>query len=549
MIKDSKKLGAILANSGYVAEEDIKTAQDIAHGEGSQFVDYLLTQNLITVELLHQAIAEHFNVPYFNLKIYPPSKENVEEIPEEMAKKYEVVIVKKEEGVVQVATSDPTQTGLLSDLASTIKDGSRIELNYGATEDIKKTFIHYQKALSIRLTDLFLTKGEIVAPQIFDEILNDATFYKASDIHIEPQEEDVIIRFRIDGILHETGRIPRQFFENLLNHIKVQAHLKIDEHFSAQDGALHYSNEDEKIDMRISIVPVLDGEKVVIRLLSKYAQKLTLNDLGFFGHEQEILMNNAKKPYGMILVTGPTGSGKSTTLYSILKKINSPELNISTIEDPVEYKIQGVNHIQVNEQTNLTFAQGLKSIVRQDPDIILVGEIRDRETAEIGVNAALTGHLLFSTFHANDAATAIPRLLDMGTEPFLLASTLELILAQRLVRRICGGCRISEKVPVKDLCKMISEPEKYFKQALVTLYKGKGCRRCNNTGYDGRIGIFEFLEVTSDIKDLILNRPSKKELWEAARKNGALSMFENGIEKVRNGVTTLEELLRVTSKS
>jgi len=547
MINDAQQLADLLLSSAYISEKDLEEARAFTEKSATTIIDYLLERNIITKDLLHQAIAESFNVPYLNLKLQPTTKVEVEKLPEELAKKYDMVLFKEDENSIQIATSNPTKAGLLSELADILKTTKRIELNYSAPEEIQRAFMHYQKPLSDRLELLYSEKHEMVAPQIFDEILKDALFYQVSDVHMEPQDADILVRFRMDGLLHEVGRIPKSYFENLLNHIKVQAHLKIDEHYSAQDGAIHYLYQHDKVDMRISIVPILDGEKIVIRLLSKYAQRLTLSDLGLNGRDQDILIRNAQKPYGMILVTGPTGSGKSTTLYSILKKVNHPELNIATIEDPVEYKIQGVNHIQVNEQTNLTFAQGLKSIVRQDPDIILVGEIRDTETAEIAVNAALTGHLLFSTFHANDAPTAVPRLLDMGVEPFLIASTLELILAQRLVRRICMGCRYGLAIPLDEIQKKLLQAEEYFSGPKVTMYKGKGCRNCNFTGYKGRIGLFEFLEITPEMKDMILKNPSKKQLWEVAKKNGAHSMFEDGLDKIKNGLTTLEEVMRVVA--
>ncbi len=548
MVIDEAKVKEILLQEAYVTPEDIKKAEEFAKAHHTQMVDYLLSKEIITKELLGQALAESFKVPYANLKAHQPAKEQVEKIPELLAKKYQAVVFEENEDQIRIATDDPTQEQLLADLKTVFKEGKKISLAYGLQEEIQGTFIHYRKSLETRFSDI-IKKQKQVAPQIIDEILADALSYMASDIHFEPQEEEVVIRFRIDGVLHEAGRIPKQYYENVLNRIKVQAHLQIDEHFSAQDGAIRYVKEGNKVDMRVSITPILDGEKVVIRLLSKYAQSLTLNDMGLLADNQKLLTTNAKKPFGMILVTGPTGSGKTTTLYGLLKILNNPEVNIATIEDPVEYKIQGVNHIQVNEKTNLTFAEGLRSIVRQDPDIILVGEIRDRETAEIAVNAALTGHLLLSTFHANDAATAIPRLLDMGTEPFLLSSTLELVIAQRLVRRICQTCKHGVNMTQEDLKKWLPDPKLYFSQGTTTLYEGKGCKTCNDTGYKGRLAVYEFIAVTPEMKELILKNPSTQTIWELAKKQGAHSMFEDGIEKVKNGITTLEELLRITSPS
>lgn len=321
--------------------------------------------------------------------------------------------------------------------------------------------------------------------------------------------------------------------------------MRIDEHFAAQDGSMRFEKGETVFDLRTSIVPTVEGEKIVLRILAAYVQGFGLSNLGMSEAHQRILAEVAQKPFGMILVTGPTGSGKTTTLYAVLKLLHHPDVNITTIEDPVEYKVIGINQIQVNPQTNLTFAKGLRSIVRQDPDIILVGEIRDEETAEIAVNAALTGHLLLSTFHANDAATAIPRLLDMKVEPFLLASTIEVIIAQRLVRKICITCRYSISSTSKKIGEAFPGAKDFFQEKKITLYAGKGCDACGHTGYQGRAAIFEFIRVTPDLQDLILNNPSTKEIWKLAKAQGSKTVFEDGIEKVRNGTTTLEELVRV----
>lgn len=379
-----------------------------------------------------------------------------------------------------------------------------------------------------------------------EEIFEDALVYRASDIHFEPQHKDIIVRFRVDGVLHEAGRIPKEYYENILNRIKVKSGLRIDEHFVAQDGSLRHEKDGMMIDMRTSVVPTIEGEKVVLRVLAAYVQEFTLGNLGLSQLHQQLLKASAEKPFGMILVAGPTGSGKTTTLYALVKLVDSPDVNITTIEDPVEYKVQGVNQIQVNLQTNLTFAKGLRSIVRQDPDIILVGEIRDNETAEISVNAALTGHLLYSTFHANDAATAIPRLLNMDIEPFLLASTLEVIVAQRLVRKICDNCRYSVTKKSGDFdTAQLKSAAPYFPDKSITLYQGKGCEACGQTGYKGRTAIFEFIHITTEMQNLILRSPSTQEIWQLARKEGSQSLFEDGVFKVKTGITTLEELLRV----
>jgi type IV pilus assembly protein PilB len=406
--------------------------------------------------------------------------------------------------------------------------------------------VFYEKPLDTRFSKI-IEEAEQVAPEILEEIFDDAITYKASDVHFEPQARVIVIRFRVDGVLHEAGRLPKEYYENVLNRIKVKSALRIDEHYAAQDGSLHYDSKSGiSVDMRTSIVPIVEGEKVVLRILGSYVQGLTFNDLGLTSKNQELLREAAEKPFGMILVVGPTGSGKTTTLYSLLKMLNTPDTNITTIEDPVEYKVQGLNQIQVNQITGLTFVRGLRAIVRQDPDIILVGEIRDLETVEISVNAALTGHLLLSTFHANDAATAIPRLLDMGTEPFLLSSTMNLIIAQRLVRKICDHCKVSVVKKPEDFdTPQLKGVMKYFPSKNITLYEGKKCEVCGFTGYKGRTSIYEVIKVTPTMQELIVKRPSAQEIWNLARKEGATSVFEDGLEKVKNGITSIEELVRI----
>ena len=374
------------------------------------------------------------------------------------------------------------------------------------------------------------------APETVDIIFDRAIDARASDIHLEPQADGIHVRFRIDGVLHEVGSFDKESYENILNRIKVQAHLRTDEHFAAQDGSLRHKKDDTEVNIRLSIVPTLDGETVVMRILTEYIRGFNLPDLGLSEANQAILMQAAMRPFGMILVVGPTGSGKTTTLYGLLKHLNRPEVNITTIEDPVEYKVPGVNHIQVNLATNLTFAQGLRSIVRQDPNVIFLGEIRDQESAEIGVNAALTGHLLLTTFHANNAATAIPRLLDMGIERFLLSSTLQVVISQTLVRRICDGCKVEYPETNPFVIKLAAGAK---------LYRGKGCTQCANTGYKGRIAIYEVLRNSPAMQDLILTNPPTKDVADLARKEGMCTMFEDGVLKIRAGVTTYEEIARV----
>lgn len=539
---DNNAIKNILLDGAYITEADVKKAEDYMKLHRSEFVNALLSEDLITKDIIGQAVAESLGVPYFDLNSNTPSREQVLAIPEDAARKLRVVLAAKKTGGVVVAVDDPKQDGLAGELA-TVFPGVSVEIMYSLPEDIDASFAHYHKELETRFSKI-IEMGIHVAPEILGAIFVDAVTLDVSDIHFEPTGDVVLVRFRIDGVLRDAGKLPKEQYENVLNRIKVQSGIRLDEHFSAQDGAMQFKKEGTSIDLRTSIVPTIEGEKVVLRVLSSYVQGLVLAELGLSPKHQKMIRDAAEKPAGMIIVSGPTGSGKTTTLYSLLKTLNQSDVNITTIEDPVEYKMQGINQIQVNLATELTFAKGLRSIVRQDPDIILVGEIRDNETAEIAVNAALTGHLLFSTFHANDAATVVPRLLDMNIEPFLLASTLELIVAQRLARKICTSCRYSTAVPTAIFKRQQSFGH-YFEGDEVTLYQGKGCKTCGGSGYKGRVALFEFISITSELQTLFLKNPSAQEIWKVAREQGAQSLFEDGIDKVKNGITTLEELLRV----
>ncbi len=543
---DTNNIKDILIAGNYISEEDVQKAEDVAKKNSITFIDALLRDGIVNSDIVGQATAESFKVPYADLNSAAIGADQVRKIPEETAKKLRTILFDDtNEKEVTITTDNPLQDDLEKELQTLFAD-KKIKITYSLPEDIDSFFIFYEKPLDTRFSKI-IEESDRVAPEILEEIFDDALTYKASDVHFEPQARVIVIRFRVDGVLHEAGRLPKEYYENVLNRIKVKSALRIDEHYAAQDGALHYEGKNGiSVDMRTSIIPIVEGEKVVLRILGSYVQGLTFNDLGLTPRNQELLREAADKPFGMILVVGPTGSGKTTTLYSLLKMLNTPDTNITTIEDPVEYKVQGLNQIQVNQVTGLTFVRGLRAIVRQDPDIILVGEIRDLETVEISVNAALTGHLLLSTFHANDAATAVPRLLDMGTEPFLLSSTMNLIIAQRLVRKICDHCKVSVvKKPSDFDTPQLKGVMKYLPQKNLTLYEGKKCEVCGFTGYKGRTSIYEVIKVTPTMQELIVKRPSAQEIWNLARKEGAKSVFEDGLEKVKNGVTSIEELVRI----
>ncbi|MBI4034748.1 Flp pilus assembly complex ATPase component TadA [Candidatus Saccharibacteria bacterium] len=533
----------VLLESGYITSDVVNKAEAYLRTHHISFLDYVLIQNLLSREVLGQAVAKYYDLPFADLEIYQPSKERISMIPADIGQAYRAVVFKIDDQTVTIATDNPRRAGLAETMAN-IFHGRQVGFAYALPDDIDSVQLYYRKPLVTRFAQI-IHEQKRVAPEIIDEIIKDAVAYKVSDIHFEPQESIVVIRFRVDGVLHEAGQLQKKYYDNILNRVKVQAHMRIDEHLVAQDGAIRYEVDGEPVNIRISIIPTLDGEKVAMRLLAEYSRNLSIKNLGLSPHDRAIFDAQARRPFGMIITTGPTGSGKTTTLYSLLKLINNPEINITTIEDPVEYKIIGTNQIQVNNQGKMGFTEGLRSIVRQDPDVILVGEIRDSETAKLAVNAALTGHLLFSTFHANDASTAIPRLLDLGVEPFLVASTLNLVIAQRLVRTIHTACRVSQEVSIDQVKRLLPQAANYFGGPRITLYYGKGCEACNYTGFKGRTAIFELIVVDRDIQELILKNPSSGELWQLAAKKGAHTLFADGISKVQAGTTSLQELLRV----
>lgn len=541
MTFDEQTIKKILQDGHYVTDTDLARAADFTKAHNATLVEYLFSEGILNHAILGQAVAESMKVGFADLSARPPLDSDMEKIPADLAEHLRVVYVSGNEKKVKVATDDPTKDNLAKDLEP-IFGKKKIEFVFAMPDDITHALSLNHKQLDTGFSKIIQNEKRI-APSIIEEIIEDALSFRASDIHLEPQRDKVVVRFRVDGVLQDAGKIPKEHYGTITNRIKVESRLRIDEHLATQDGSMRYEKDGVVVDLRTSIVPTVEGEKIVLRLLSSYIEGLNLAELGLSTVNQKMLETAAQKPFGMILVTGPTGSGKTTTLYSLLKILNTPYTNITTIEDPVEYKIAGINQIQVNPATDLTFARGLRSIVRQDPDIILVGEIRDQETVDISVNAALTGHLLLSTFHANNAATAVPRLLTMGAEPFLLSSTIELVIAQRLVRKICNACRYSVTKLPKDM-PSTNVVEKYIGKKF-TIYKGKGCNICGGTGYKGRTAIFEFITMTQEMKDLVLKSPSTQEVWALAEKQGSKSLFEDGIEKVKNGVTTIEELLRV----
>jgi type IV pilus assembly protein PilB len=536
------KIKSILLKENYISESDSAAAEKAAH-DSIGYIDFLIRQEVLTKTLLGQALAEGYGLPFADFGAKTIAKTQVQEIPEAAARAQRLVVSQSDEQSVTIATDRPEKID--PPAVKKLFPGRKVRLGYTLPEYVEKAFELYERPLATRFSDI-IKAGQRVAPEIVDEIIKDALNFRASDIHFEPRGEQVVVRFRVDGALREAGELPKTYYDNILNRIKVESGMRIDEHLAAQDGAIQRQSGNQQVDLRVSLVPTVEGEKVVMRVLGAYVAGFGFTEVGLNDRHREIVERSIARPFGMILTVGPTGSGKTTTLYSLLKMLNKPDVNVMTIEDPVEYKMPDTNQIQVREGGSVTFAKGLRAIVRQDPDIILVGEIRDQETAEISVNAALTGHLLLSSFHANDAATAIPRLIDMGIEPFLLSSTLEVVIAQRLVRSICPHCRYS--LPASEALAGLSitgiKWTPYFTKDDI-VYAGKGCNVCGGSGYSGRAALFEIIEITPKMQELMLKSPSTLEIEKLARKQGSRPMFDDGIDKVKLGVTTLSEVVRV----
>jgi len=550
----------LLQKSKISTPKELAELSSYAEKNKLTFPEALIQRDVISDEELGKLLSTHFSLPFVNLSklVIPP--EAFDSIPFSIAEKYKIVIFSRDDKVLKISTSaPPVGSEILENIAK--KTGLKIELYYSGELDVENVLQNHRQDLQSTFEKLLkdgVTTTNVdgtddpPVEKIVNLLIETAYHEKTSDIHIEPQEKNAIIRFRIDGILSDVLTVPKLLHDRLVTRIKVMSSLRTDEHLSAQDGKIKFHTKEVYFDLRVSIIPIVDGEKVVMRLLTSNLGDFGLSDLGMNEKDMEKVKNAFNKSYGMLLSTGPTGSGKTSSIYSILKILNAREKNITTIEDPVEYRIVGANQIQVNNRTNLTFANGLRSILRQDPNIIFVGEIRDNETAGIAINAALTGHLVLSTLHTNTAAAAISRFIDMDVEPFLVASTVSVIVGQRLVRRICDKCRVSFTITREELLKSLSDDmiSKHYipvgKNKEIRIYKGKGCKFCHNTGYAGRIGLFEVLEVSKKIRELIAKRVGTDEILDQAKKEGFNTMQDDGLDKITKGITTIEEVLRVT---
>jgi type IV pilus assembly protein PilB len=566
------KFGDLLVKAGKITQQQLAEALAYQKEQGGRLGTVLVKLGHITDRQLVESLSQHFKVPSVDVSGMEIDESVLKIIPADIARKYIILPVNKAGATVTVAMIDPTNVFAMDDVkfmtgykvepvvASENSIRMAIDRYYGSTHaiELKKVMEDLTDEASGDLEvldeeeDLDLAALEEESEQapvvkLVNIVLTDAIKRGASDIHIEPYEKDYRVRYRIDGILYEMMHPPLKLKEAITSRVKIMAKLDIAEKRLPQDGRIKIktkvSGRVKDLDFRVSVLPTIFGEKVVMRLLDKDKLMLDMAKLGFEAESLRRFEQAILKPYGMVLVTGPTGSGKTNTLYSALQRINNPDVNIITAEDPVEFNLMGINQVQMKEQIGLNFATALRSFLRQDPNIILVGEIRDFETAEVAIKAAMTGHLVLSTLHTNDAPSSVNRLMNMGIEPFLVATSVHLIAAQRLVRRICNFCKEPADVPPSALTNIgFSEHE----ARTLKLFRGRGCERCSATGYKGRVGLYEVMEVDDELRDLVLSGASAFELRSKAVANGMLTLRQSGLQKIRDGMTSIEEVVRET---
>ncbi len=578
----NEQLRDFILDSGLLEKDVIEENFDQASKENKKFGDLLMEKKLISEIDLKKLYSYILGIPFVSLEKEMIANDILHIIPEPIAKKYGIVAFEKEGNNLKVAMKNPEDLQTIDFIRK--KTGLKIVPCLTSEDNIKIILKQYEKSLKAEFGDIISKDSENVSTEdgeddlekiaqdlpivrIVDTLIKHAILQSASDIHIEPAEKEVRVRYRIDGILHDAMTLPKQVAGGLIARIKVLSNLKLDEHRLPQDGRFKIEKEGYKISFRVSILPVFEGEKIVMRLLDETSKGLTLEKMGLTGESLEKVHQNIKRPNGMILVTGPTGSGKTTTLYTMMDILNTAEVNISTVEDPVEYRMPRVNQTQINPKIGMTFAAALRSLLRQDPDIIMVGEIRDGETMQIAIEAAMTGHLVLSTLHTNSAAGTLPRLLDMGAEAFLVASTVNVVIAQRLVRKLCNDCKVAYKLEEKEVKNLqesfeMTEIMEIFKKEPqlkgivnakstwknIDFFRPKGCEQCSNEGYRGRQGIYEVLAMNEEIGKLITANASADEIENKARQEGMQKMYEDGFIKAALGVTSIEEILRVTKE-
>jgi type IV pilus assembly protein PilB len=570
------KIGELLLQENVITSDQLDTAREHQQKHGGRLDSALINLGFVQDDDVTSILSKKYGVPSINLSFFEINETAIKLIPSDVAQKYMIIPLSRVGSTLTIATSDPTNVFVMDDikfmtgfnvepvLASESAIYEAIEKYYGTQHSIelKKVFDEIsdedKEAVEldldtaseedeVSLDELQRSSEEAPIIRLVNLILSDSLRKGASDIHIEPYEKDFRVRFRIDGILYHMMTPPLRLKDAIISRVKIMAKMDISEKRLPQDGRIKirttFNEKKKEIDYRVSSLPTLFGEKIVLRILDKDTLPLDMSKLGFEEESLKKVEEAILKPYGMVLVTGPTGSGKTSTLYSALNRLNTSETNIMTAEDPVEYNFRGINQVQIREQIGLTFASALRSFLRQDPNIILVGEIRDFETTEIAIKAALTGHLVLSSIHTNDAPSTISRMLNMGIEPFLVATSVHLICAQRLIRKICPSCKTEIKTPLQALTKAgFSQDE----AKNIQTFKGEGCKTCNGTGYKGRIGMYEVLEISENIQELILVGASAQEIRHKAIEEGMLTLRRSGLEKIRAGSTTLDEVLRET---
>ncbi|MEI6597313.1 MAG: GspE/PulE family protein [bacterium] len=568
----SQKIKKILAK--IIPRQKFEKFSEEAKKCGKTLENYLIEKKITTSNSLYENAAGYFNMPFINLKTRVIEKNVLLNIPEPIASTHKIIAFAADDKEIKIAALDQENKKIIEFIGK--KNNLKPVIFLTTPESFNEAIKQYHKSLKSEFKGLVDQKIEngavdfkksaenLSIVRIIDTLLEYAIFEDASDIHLEPEKKDIIAYYRVDGILKTVMTLPKNFQPGITARIKLLANLKINEHRLPQDGHFKINTREYKISFKVSIIPALDGEKIILHLLNEKTQILNLKQLGLQPSALKSIKKNISKPYGIILAAGPNNSGKTTTLHAVINVLNTPEVNIMTIEDPIEHRIPYINQSQVNQKIGYTFAAGLKAFLRQDPNIIMVGEIQDKEIAGIAIHAAMTGHLVLSTLHAKDAINALSCLSDMGIPPFLIASTTNIIIAQRLVRKICPNCiqsynldkqtiaELNQLFDLRDIIlmleknKIIINAEQNLKNLL--FYRGKGCKQCSNSGYKGKLGIYEVLEITGEMSELILKKASTTELKEQAKKQNMLTIIEDGFIKAKNGVTTIEEIIKIAKE-
>lgn len=562
-MENRRSVGSILVARGYINEQTLNGAIAVQQHTNEPLLKILVDQGFINDDIKTQVLAEQWHMQCVDIMSEQIASDVLALVDQERAKRFGFVAFKREEGVVSIALSDPTNIELMDYLLASFGRETKFFVApknaiYGAIEKYYVVGNSIKEASSEAKTEVIAESGEEVsieqlremgqdAPviRLVNTIITQAIVERASDIHVEPQKDHVRIRYRVDGILLEKQKLPHNIQAGVLSRFKIMSNMDIAERRKPQDGRISLRIDNKAIDFRVSSLPTIYGEKIVLRILDKSSAMVPLENLGFLNDTLTVFNNVISQPYGMVVISGPTGAGKTTTLYSVLNRLNTSGKNIVTVEDPVEYQMDGLNQVQVNIKADMTFANGLRSILRQDPNIVLIGEIRDGETAQIAIEAALTGHLVLSTLHTNDAPSVATRMIDMGIEPFLIASSLIGATAQRLARKICPDCKEPYVPPASALEGLGLTTRGKLED--VTFYKGVGCPKCGGSGYHGRTGIHEMMKVDDELRGLILHKASARDMSLAARSHGMRTLLEDALVKAREGIITLEEVLRVVS--